>query len=470
MTNILALLNLDQDEPDHTSTPLEALAGMFLSEKANENLKKAITYYFLAQSAYTFGRSIYRKLSARNKFYIQIDSSDGIYPLVQNWLLEEAMASGIEINNLRAVSGRVNILRGKKARRRSGGSFISSDDSSEPDIGLESKGIVRFFYGTDIGQEILIQGHKVWVHLEKSKAEVERRGNSWRSPDDGYGGRDARETITFSMISEEAREAVMEALRSIAFDFYSQKRTPRLYTATTWGSWNSTNISMQRDIDTVYLPGTQKQTIIDDLSQFLCTESDYQALGMPWHRGYLFYGPPGTGKTSLAKALSSHFNLDAYYIPLSDISKDGSLADLMSEVGSYSIIIFEDIDCLHAATEREGESGSVSMAGLLNCLDGIMTPHGAIVVMTTNHVEKIDPAVLRPGRVDRKIEIGFMTTDQLQSMYSGFFKSDDRVPNVDGLNIVPAQITEIFKENLHNPEEALIALRGYVGETRGSNG
>jgi len=158
---------------------------------------------------------------------------------------------------------------------------------------------------------------------------------------------------------------------------------------------------------------------------------------VPYHRGYLLYGPPGTGKTSLVSGLSSNFGMSIYVMNLTEFN-DRSLKSAMNDVPQNSIILFEDIDCMRTGNRRtevpaesqpgknDGEKSpvntmGVTLSGLLNVLDGFHAPSGVVFVMTTNRIEALDSALLRPGRIDYKLYMGEATESQRIELYRRFF-------------------------------------------------
>ncbi len=201
-----------------------------------------------------------------------------------------------------------------------------------------------------------------------------------------------------------------------------------------------------RMLDSVVLEPGEKEHLLQDVAQFRKSKRRYQSLGVPYHRGYLFYGPPGTGKTSLVSALAAHFGLSVYIVNLSDFS-DRSLMSAINQVPAHSVLLFEDIDCMKGGQSRggadsvHGQTGSVSLnakenvsiqigvtlSGLLNILDGFHAPTGVLFVMTTNHVEKLDPALLRPGRIDYKLCLGKASDHQKVELYRRFFPDSSEV-------------------------------------------
>lgn len=190
--------------------------------------------------------------------------------------------------------------------------------------------------------------------------------------------------------------------------------------------------SPRRMASVVLQPG-EKEHLLEDVAKFRKTKPRYEQLGVPYHRGYLFYGPPGTGKTSLASALAAHFGLSIYIVNLTDFN-DRSLMRAVNQVPANSVLLFEDIDCMRGSQSRNTKSGTasgtkenepavlgVTLSGLLNVLDGFHAPNGVLFVMTTNHVEQLDPALLRPGRIDYRLYLGRASDSQKVELYRRFF-------------------------------------------------
>src|SRR5580704_9960065 len=171
--------------------------------------------------------------------------------------------------------------------------------------------------------------------------------------------------------------------------------------------WDYVEGYSPRRLASVVLQPGEKEHLLQDVEQFRRSKGRYEQLGIPYHRGYLFYGPPGTGKTSLVSALAAHFALSIYVINLAEFN-DRSLMKAVNQVPANSVLLFEDIDCMHGSQSREepdlisGRNGSstvatkdnaianiVTLSGLLNVLDGFQAPSGVVFAMTTNRVEKL---------------------------------------------------------------------------------
>jgi chaperone BCS1 len=189
-------------------------------------------------------------------------------------------------------------------------------------------------------------------------------------------------------------------------------------------------------LDSVILNASDKEALVQDITKFRESKQRYSQLGVPYHRGYLLHGPPGTGKTSLVSALSAHFALSVYCVNLTEFN-DRSLMAAVSQIPRNAVLLFEDIDCMKSGQARvpiasdavrsedkpkESGGNGVTLSGLLNVLDGFFAPTGVLFMMTTNHIEALEPALLRPGRIDYKLYLGNASDAQKVELYQRFFR------------------------------------------------
>ena len=161
----------------------------------------------------------------------------------------------------------------------------------------------------------------------------------------------------------------------------------------------------KRSLATIYLPPSIKAKARDEVAAFMAGKKDYARFGIPYRRTFLLAGPPGAGKTSLIHALASEFNRDIYMISVGPKTTDESLRTALRKVRGRrgTFLVLEDVDALFTVDREIDKSSSVhalSFSGLLNALDGLGAPPGVLLFLTTNHLDKLDPALLRPGRVD----------------------------------------------------------------------
>jgi len=194
-----------------------------------------------------------------------------------------------------------------------------------------------------------------------------------------------------------------------------------IFTGDLYQNWNVLAHRNVRPLESVILDKGVKEATYDDIHRFLGSEDWYRSMAIPFHRGYLFYGPPGSGKSSLAIALASEFKLDLYLLNLNNLN-DGRLLSLLSQMPSHSTLLMEDIDSVFMKREA---LANVTFSGFLNALDGIHSKDGLIVFMSTNHIDRLDAALLRPGRIDCKVYLGNASQYQISEMFLRFFPGRD---------------------------------------------
>ncbi|KAL2176141.1 uncharacterized protein P884DRAFT_203681, partial [Thermothelomyces heterothallicus CBS 202.75] len=181
----------------------------------------------------------------------------------------------------------------------------------------------------------------------------------------------------------------------------------------------------------------------------------YANRGIPYRRGYLLHGPPGTGKSSLSLALAGFFKMRIYIVSLSSVTaNEENLATLFADLPRRCVVLLEDIDTAGLTHTREGgaqdsvadgtdngadastntpvpngqpqapnqnANGRLSLSGLLNILDGVASQEGRVLIMTTNHIEKLDKALIRPGRVDMIVKFDRADTSMTAQIFRAIY-------------------------------------------------
>lgn len=231
-----------------------------------------------------------------------------------------------------------------------------------------------------------------------------------------------RESFQIRMIArkQETARALIEEARALAL-VHRQTRTD--IHVLFGDSFRRVESCDPRPLSSVFLQEGQIEEVLTDLKEFLGNKGWYLQRGIPWRRGYFLHGDPGSGKTSLIKALAGELRLDLYVINLGSRGLDDrGLQYALGNLPPGSIILLEDVD---AAFKQRGKNRDVdnhlSFSGLLNALDGAASREGWIVFMTTNHVDKVDPALIRPGRADFHMEFTHATEYQASRMFHAFF-------------------------------------------------
>ncbi|KAI3821021.1 hypothetical protein L1987_08577 [Smallanthus sonchifolius] len=179
----------------------------------------------------------------------------------------------------------------------------------------------------------------------------------------------------------------------------------------------------------------------------------------------LFYGPPGTGKSSLVAAMANYLKFDVYDLDLREVQCNSDMRRLLIGTKNRSIVVIEDIDCNVGVQSREVEkegmdrdaNDKITLSGLLNFIDGLWSSCGdeRIIVFTTNHKERLDPALLRPGRMDVHVEMSYCTYDGFKVLASTYLqvKEDEKLRTfkvvkeaLKKIKVTPAEIAgELMK-------------------------
>ncbi|KAG2230782.1 hypothetical protein INT48_006804 [Thamnidium elegans] len=191
--------------------------------------------------------------------------------------------------------------------------------------------------------------------------------------------------------------------------------------------WNYERDLPERSLESVHLRDGQKEKLINDMETFRSRSEWYHKRGIPYRRGYLLYGPPGTGKSSIIQAIANTLGLHVAFSSLSGIGGNDTLSSLMSDLPYNSIMVIEDIDHLfESVTDKtKATSSSLTMSGLLNVLDGLQSQEGSMIFMTCNNIDKIQPALLRPGRIDLKFKLDYAAPEQIRDTFWRFMNLDD---------------------------------------------
>jgi ATP-dependent 26S proteasome regulatory subunit len=296
-------------------------------------------------------------------------------------------------------------------------------------------------------------------------------------------------------------ESYLEHVLSKGKEIISSKRQRKLYTNTSndripfhkQAMWSDVVFEHPATFESMAMEPEKKREIVEDLLTFSKSKDFYAKVGKAWKRGYLLYGPPGTGKSTMIAAMANLLNYDVYDLELTAVKDNTELRRLLIETTSKSIVVIEDIDCSldltgqrkkntekssddeneelnkEIAKKKAKEDGSkVTLSGLLSFIDGLWSACGGerLIVFTTNYVEKLDPALIRRGRMDKHIELSYCSFEGFKVLAKNYLDFEmhpmfDAVERLMGeTKITPADVAENLmpKSSLDDAETCLSNL------------
>ncbi|CAL5086429.1 unnamed protein product [Urochloa decumbens] len=269
-------------------------------------------------------------------------------------------------------------------------------------------------------------------------------------------------------------------------DARRRDRALKIFSCDNGGSWRGSSYHHPATFDTLAMDLALKQSIVADLDRFLKRKEYYRRIGKAWKRGYLLYGPPGTGKSSLVAAIANYLRFNLYDLDLSKVESNSTLQCLLTSMPDKSILVIEDIDCCFSAITRSGPEKSaeqnaderppdappppmgqgITLSGLLNFVDGLWSTSGEqrIIIFTTNYKDRLDAALLRPGRMDMHVYMGYCCWEAFKTLARNYFLTDDHplFPEIRELlsevDVTPATVSEMLLRS----EDVDVALQGLM--------
>ncbi|KAM7475028.1 hypothetical protein LguiB_022271 [Lonicera macranthoides] len=263
-------------------------------------------------------------------------------------------------------------------------------------------------------------------------------------------------------------------------------------------TWNSVSLDHPSTFETLAMDDDLKKEIIEDLETFVKRKEFYRRVGKAWKRGYLLYSPPGPAVPPFeVPTISEGISLRCR--ALTDIRENSELRRLLIGTANRSILVVEDIDCSLNLDDERKEEGRVlkalkssqvnqaqtvnivrkekekrvTLSGLLNFIDGLWSSCGdeRIIIFTTNHKERLDPALLRPGRMDMHIHMSYCTPGAFKTLALNYLGMTDHplFLEVKSLlaktTVTPAEVAEQLLKKV-DPEAALGGLIVFLGEKK----
>jgi hypothetical protein len=196
-----------------------------------------------------------------------------------------------------------------------------------------------------------------------------------------------------------------------------QSRTER-YLET---AYSRTRLQGNYDWDALVLDANVRRMVRNDFEIFFEREEWFRQHNLPYRRGYLLWGTPGNGKSGTIRVMAAHPYIQPYTLDLSDAEeKNNDVLRLFEKAAENTpaLVILEDLDRAFPTEGKRTKERTVSFQTLLNCLDGVGSQDGVIVVATANDPTCLDAAILkRPGRFDRVVQFRNPDADLRRQYY-----------------------------------------------------
>ncbi|KAF9582137.1 hypothetical protein BGW38_000594 [Lunasporangiospora selenospora] len=361
-------------------------------------------FLMIVGSSYTFFKNLiinyYNEVQSWFYVSIVVQEGDQLYNWLSDWIAERPLTKSIRH------------LTAKTMWTETERSLDYFDDGEEERP--------KLVYAPGSGTHVLYhKGYKVNVARDTPEATNE----------DGDQNRMMKkQSITISSVGWDM--SLLKAIVQDAMDKSYKKKAGKttIYSTQPYDNyWSSSETRAPRAFHSVILAKGLKEELLSDITMFRKSARWYHDRGIPYRRGYLLHGPPGTGKTSFIVALAGHLRMNVCIVNLGISGfNDKQLNQLFNCAPRNSILLMEDVDAAlvkrKAGKTQEGEN-NVTLSGILNSLDGITAQEGSVVFMTTNHIRKLAPALIRPGRCDRKLLFDYADEHQIRGMCLKFLLS-----------------------------------------------
>ncbi|KAJ7905726.1 BCS1 N terminal-domain-containing protein [Mycena olivaceomarginata] len=273
------------------------------------------------------------------------------------------------------------------------------------------------------------------------------------------------ETVTLTTLSRDRK--LFPELLAEARDLGMQGQEGKLVIHTAWGTeWRPFGKPRRkRPVQSVVLEPGMSEKIETDIKAFLARRQWHplsSRIPLSW--------PPGSGKTSFIQALAGSLSYDICLLNLSERGlADDKLNHLLSNAPERSFVLIEDVDAafnkrVQTTADWVYTNPRSHFPGFLNAIDGVASGEERIIFMTTNHVEHLDPALIRPGRVDFSALIDDASPLQARILFERFYGGGANETDVspEELETLAQNLEDIVAENMKGGQRvSMAALQGH---------
>ncbi|KAF9584192.1 hypothetical protein BGW38_007271 [Lunasporangiospora selenospora] len=367
-------------------------------------------FLMILGSFYTFFRDLivqyYYEVVSWFYVSVEVEEGDDCYRWLSDWVAERPLTTSVRHLTVKATWD---------DEREEGGYYQSTRGDERP----------RLVFIPGKGRHILYhKGYKINVSRERPEQAASADSEQSRL----LASIQKKQCLTISTFGWDISRLKTIVLDAMEESYKKKQGKTTIYTTQPYDSyWSNSSTRVPRAFHSVILSDGLKAELLEDIMTFRGSSQWYHDRGVPYRRGYLLHGPPGTGKTSFIIALAGHLDMSVCIVNLGISGlNDQQLDQLLNNAPRNSILLMEDVDAAlvkRKAGKAQGGTNNVTLSGILNALDGITAQEGSVVFMTTNHIRKLAPALIRPGRCDRKLLFDYADEHQIRGMFLKFFLS-----------------------------------------------
>jgi chaperone BCS1 len=372
--------------------------------------------------------TVYNKFKTWATYQIYFDDSDAFYDVFSVWFHEKYP------HKFRNVELRFQPIQD------------DSPEEVEPEPGQRRHHQLHKFQYAD-SNLIFYKNRLLWVRKQRDRL-------------DGARDRRTRHLNSYIVSGLFAKHAISH----LADEILSRKKEQAKKSCLTVHTQKSSDWFVERDVhivktfDHIFFDG--KDNLVKDLDQFSARKDFYRDRGINYKRSYLFYGPGGTGKTTVASAIAKYLGYDLWVINLASMSGDRELQTITTYLGSRSVILIEDIDCV--LNQRDATKGKFNFSTLLNFLDGVTAPSDCVFVMTTNKPEQLDAALVRKGRVDFSLLVDLPRITDIEAYMTDFYDQLVILDMAGYRSDIPMAAVQDICLRHENVDEAIAAVASHL--------